>query len=74
MRFHESTSNGIITIAGYTNTGHELKTFEEKIPQDSKAKEKIEATLWENMKLASNHISEWDALFSDESETHQNTI
>lgn len=74
MRFHESTSHGNITIAGYTNNGHELKTFEENIPQDPRAKEKITAIIWENMKLASNHMSQWDDLFSDESQTHHNTF
>lgn len=57
---------------GYVATAGKLYPFQEKIAVDSKQTDEP-TTLWNHIKLGSQHLDEWNDLFSNDG-THHTTF
>lgn len=69
IRFHETRTHNRTTVMGYVASADKLRPFQEKIPFDSKETDE-RTILWNNIKLGSSHLDEWNDLFSNDSAHH----
>lgn len=66
LRFHEIRTQNRTTLLGYIATGDKLHPFHEKISTESKQIDEP-TTLWNYIKLGSQHLNDWNDLFANDS-------
>lgn len=69
LRFHEIRTQNWTTLQGYVAVDEKLHPFTEKISADSKQTDEA-TTLWNQIKLGSSHLDEWNDLFSNDGGHH----
>ncbi|XP_031617776.1 uncharacterized protein LOC116337392 [Contarinia nasturtii] len=72
IRFNEIKKHNRTTLVGYVATADKLHPFEEKISTESKPAD-VSSILWNNIKLSSSHLNDWDDLFFNDDGLRANT-
>lgn len=77
LQYHDTKTPNQIILTGYSHAAGELHIFDEKIPTNKNDDEttdtadKLQSVLWDQIKLGSQHLDDWNGLFSmDNTELH----
>lgn len=69
LRFHEIKTQNRTTLMGYIATADKLHPFQEKISTETMQTDES-TVLWNYIKLGSQHLDEWNDLFSTDNAHH----